>query len=318
MNTIRLGSKGPDVVAWQNVLNAEAGFLKRLFGVVLKADGAFGPKTEAATKAWQEARSLKPDGIVGPATWAAALAPKDARPMIRGLDASSVQGLLPYDQLAGKYEFVVLKGQQGNDGFDPFFERNAKAAFDHGIEPFSYAFTYPLPHLDPRAQAKLFVERTWKAVPAMRGRPFFVDEEWPEVVPLKPGGKGWKEWGCAPKQIAKWMGDNADEVRKLSGRRPVLYTYDWWWSAVRDGAPGYGFPEKGDLSWAAECDLWMAWYRQGWPIPGMSPKVPAPFKDWLFWQFDGNGGLVLPNGRDSDFCVFNGSKEDLVAFAKGP
>ncbi|HNX50430.1 MAG TPA: hypothetical protein PKL08_09710, partial [Thermoanaerobaculaceae bacterium] len=86
-------------------------------------------------------------------------------------------------------------------------------------------------------------------------------------------------------------------------------------AAVRDGAPSYGFPGKGDVSWAADFDLWMAWYRSGWPLPGDAPKVPSPFPTWKFWQFDGNGGLRLPSGTDSDFCVFNGSLEDLKAYA---
>lgn len=57
--TIRRGSKGPDVAAWQKIVG-------------VTSDGDFGPKTEAATKAWQAARGLTADGIVGPKTWGAA------------------------------------------------------------------------------------------------------------------------------------------------------------------------------------------------------------------------------------------------------
>ncbi|ATB29681.1 peptidoglycan-binding protein [Melittangium boletus] len=61
---LREGAKGASVTALQNKLKA-AGFNP---GAV---DGAFGPKTAAAVKAFQKARGLEADGIVGPKTWSA-------------------------------------------------------------------------------------------------------------------------------------------------------------------------------------------------------------------------------------------------------
>jgi len=58
-STIKLGSTGPDVQAWQ-----------RIIGVT--SDGKFGPQTDAATRAWQRSHGLVSDGVVGPKTWAAA------------------------------------------------------------------------------------------------------------------------------------------------------------------------------------------------------------------------------------------------------
>jgi len=54
---LKEGSKGDDVKKLQEKLGVEA-------------IGKFGPKTEAAVKAWQKANGLKDDGIVGDATWA--------------------------------------------------------------------------------------------------------------------------------------------------------------------------------------------------------------------------------------------------------
>ena len=54
---LKKGSKGDDVKKLQEKLGVEA-------------IGTFGPKTEAAVKAWQKANGLKDDGIVGDATWA--------------------------------------------------------------------------------------------------------------------------------------------------------------------------------------------------------------------------------------------------------
>ena len=53
---LKLGSEGDDVRKLQAKLGIEA-------------IGKFGPKTDAAVKAWQSAHGLTADGIVGDGTW---------------------------------------------------------------------------------------------------------------------------------------------------------------------------------------------------------------------------------------------------------
>src|SRR5688500_13100636 len=65
--TLRSGSKGAAVKELQVRLKA-AGFNPGT------ADGAFGPKTLAAVKAFQKSRGLSADGVVGPKTWGKLLA----------------------------------------------------------------------------------------------------------------------------------------------------------------------------------------------------------------------------------------------------
>lgn len=57
MNTIKLGSRGNDVITLQKKLN-------------LQPDGIFGPLTDEAVREFQKANGLVVDGIVGDKTWA--------------------------------------------------------------------------------------------------------------------------------------------------------------------------------------------------------------------------------------------------------
>jgi peptidoglycan hydrolase-like protein with peptidoglycan-binding domain len=58
--SLKVGSKGSKVSALQSALNT--------LGATLLVDGDFGPKTDAAVKAFQRANGLLVDGVVGPVT----------------------------------------------------------------------------------------------------------------------------------------------------------------------------------------------------------------------------------------------------------
>lgn len=59
--TLRQGARGPAVSLLQQKLRAH--------GFNVSVDGAFGPNTAAAVRAFQQARRLGVDGVVGPNTW---------------------------------------------------------------------------------------------------------------------------------------------------------------------------------------------------------------------------------------------------------
>lgn len=63
MNTIKKGSKGPDVLTLQQTLNK--------LGYHLSIDGIFGNETDDDVKDFQKSKGLTVDGIVGPKTWEA-------------------------------------------------------------------------------------------------------------------------------------------------------------------------------------------------------------------------------------------------------
>lgn len=60
--TLKRGSRGEHVLAWQKMLNLNGYFSGA-------EDGIFGPNTEHAVKQWQTAHKLTADGIIGPKTW---------------------------------------------------------------------------------------------------------------------------------------------------------------------------------------------------------------------------------------------------------
>lgn len=83
--TLKQGSKGDDVKAWQTYLNGKG-------HSVGTADGIYGAKTVAATKALQKQLGIKADGIAGPDTFKAVLASEGKAVAAAGQSAAAKAG----------------------------------------------------------------------------------------------------------------------------------------------------------------------------------------------------------------------------------
>ena len=297
---LRLASprmQGADVLAWQLFLQAE--------GLEIKADADFGPVTAEKTGFFQRAFVLPETRMVDAATLAAAAStPRAFVPVpyaqvpgppsspqadkrVRGLDVSRHQGKMSWPPCyAIGIRFAFCKATEGVSWKDPRFLENVDGiadARDAGI--ITGAYHYFLPHQDPVEQAVHFFKVAGGKV------------DLPPVIDFET-------LGGVPSALAVQRARTfIEETQKLWKQGCILYTYSNFWEMLLK-ANAFA-PE--DLVFFAELELWLADYRA-------KPQTPKTWDAWVFLQFDGDGGLVLPNGVDADFNVFSGDEAALIAW----
>ena len=123
---------GAAAVGWPTVRAGTGDFLRtrviqhllRHHGFAVVVDGAYGPRTEQAVRAFQAARGLRVDGAVGPRTWPRLVAV--TAPGTRGQDVAAAQVNLRrmgyelrVDGIFGPATQRVAKRFQRDVGFEP-------------------------------------------------------------------------------------------------------------------------------------------------------------------------------------------------------
>ena len=154
--TIRSGSSGRYVEAWQEILSNIPGFDNSI------GRGSFDDRTASATKQWQSDHRLTGDGIVGPKTWGAALAiqhsddPDDSATYGSQSDLSGTADsyanpdlISPQDSVAGDSDvsFAQNYGQSPRRHRHWFHHRynpqSVQSAYQTGYMPQQSAFAPP-------------------------------------------------------------------------------------------------------------------------------------------------------------------------------
>lgn len=205
---------------------------------------------------------------------------------MNGIDISKWQKGLQLSQI--KWDFVIIKATEGRTYKDPCFDDFAEQAFKMG-KPFGcYHFARPDNGNSPEAEAQNFYNAVKKYV-----RRAVLALDW------EAGDLSKTDWA------KRWL----DEVKRLTGIKPMIYTSQWVENT-------YNWDEvvKGDYGlWIAKWRDKQVDYNYDMSNAGSKPKL----KHWSFcavWQWTSVGRLDGYN-NDLDCDVFYGGVREWNLYA---
>jgi lysozyme len=204
--------------------------------------------------------------------------------MLFGIDVSHWQGKLDWPALKAEgVVFAFAKSTQSVGWGDRLFAENWAAMKSVGV--IRGAYHYFLPSVDLIKQAAHFVS-TVKPEPC--DLPLALDVEIDDSL--------------SPNELADSTLKCLQEIERLSGKRPIIYTSSGFWDnyVVESVAPEL----------FSDYPLWVAHYTND-----HNPRLPLGWNKWTFWQYTGAGRLAAHSGRNLDFNRFTGTLDDLKAFA---
>lgn len=217
-------------------------------------------------------------------------APDSAASLPKGHDVSSHQKDVDWQQVRARgARFVYVKATESTNYRNPHFGRQYSGAREAGILRGAYHFALP-DKSSGSAQAAYFVRNGgawsadgWTLPPALD-------------IEYNPYDRKATCYGMTKARLVGWIRAFSDEVRRLTGRRPVIYTTAHWWNTCTGGSGAF----------AANHALWVARYHSA-----DAGALPVGWSYWTIWQYDNRGSLP------GDQNLFNGSARQLKRFAAG-
>ncbi|MEU6773013.1 lysozyme [Streptomyces sp. NPDC046759] len=228
----------------------------------------------------------------GPAAPTAPVAARTAAPpsgLPRGHDVSSHQMQVNWQAVrAGGARFVYVKATESTGYRNPYFSQQYGGAHKAGLYRGAYHFARPDKSSGAR-QAAYFVRHGggWRADGGTLPPALDIENN--------PYNKKHKCYGLSRTRMVRWIRSFSNEVKRETGRRPVIYTTIQWWKLCTGNSHAFSRSHA----------LWIA-------RPGARPgPLPGGWRYWTFWQFGTKGRL--PGDED----LFNGSTSRLRIFARG-
>ncbi|MEU5889735.1 lysozyme [Streptomyces sp. NPDC047461] len=216
--------------------------------------------------------------------------PASAAGKPKGHDVSSHQKNVDWQKARSKgARFVYVKATESHTYRNPYFDQQYNGARDAGLIRGAYHFALP-DKSSGRTQAAHFVRNGgawsadgWTLPPALD-------------IEYNPYDSKHKCYGLKKTRMVSWIKSFSNEVKRLTGRRPVIYTTAHWWNTCTGGSGAF----------ASNHALWVARYNAA-----DAGALPTGWGYWTIWQYDNGGSLP------GDQNLFNGSLAQLKKFARG-
>lgn len=189
---------------------------------------------------------------------------------LEGIDVSAWQGAFNWAPWKGHIEFASCKATEGT-AVDPDFAHNWAGMKDIGVYRFAYHFAHPSGNVYDQVAA---VAGVVKENGIQVGDNFLLDFEDTD--------------GLDPVEVSAWGVEFCERLNEeVRGHRCLVYTYP-------------AFAEEGNCQGMNRWWLWIANYN----VP--APTVPAPWENWVFWQYTDQGPGNIDHYR------FYGTEEQLT------
>ena len=204
----------------------------------------------------------------------------------KGIDVAAHQhpGGMPIDWSKVRSDgqsFAFVKATEGGDWVNPHYVQDIQAANASGLK--TGAYHYARPAGDAKTQAANFAAQI--ALAPNQTLPPALDIEVTE--------------GKSAAQLEQWIEDFTSELKRLTGRTPMIYTYKYFWMGQMNNSQKF-----------SDMPLWLAAYQD------QAPEAVGGWNELSFWQRSGSG-KVAGISTDVDMNLFNGSKQQLQSFSDG-
>jgi GH25 family lysozyme M1 (1,4-beta-N-acetylmuramidase) len=183
---------------------------------------------------------------------------------------------------AGK-RFVFIKATEGTGYRNPYFARDWSGSHAAGLMHGAYHFARPSARSgSAAAQARAFVATAGRARSA---------GDLPPTLDLEVTG------GLGPTRLIAWTKQWLNTVQNLTGRKPMIYSYPYFWAHNMRGTTTF-----------RDHRLWGASY-------GSRPTTFAgAWSTWTFWQYSSRSRVSGIHAQ-TDMNRFNGTLAQLRRLA---